>query len=69
MTWAVDALFTRESLIVHTIWFIVWFSLKLDVGLLTNLVSLEAIYGFIFQGMLSKTLHDDTRDHVTKETQ
>ncbi len=29
---------------LHTLWFILWFLFKLDVGLLTNIVSLEAIY-------------------------
>ncbi|SRR5260221_4007830 len=29
---------------LHTAWFVLWFVLKLDVALLTNIVSLEAIY-------------------------
>lgn len=30
--------------VLHTAWFLLWFYLKLDVSLLTNIVSLEAIY-------------------------
>src|SRR5258708_25260108 len=29
---------------LHTAWFVLWFVLHLDVALLTNIVSLEAIY-------------------------
>lgn len=36
------------SLVIHTLWFIGWFADKSSVNLLTNIVSLEAIYLAIF---------------------
>lgn len=32
------------SLLLHSAWFLLWFTNKLDVNLLTNIVSLEAIF-------------------------
>jgi CRP/FNR family cyclic AMP-dependent transcriptional regulator len=36
------------SVWLHTIWFLLWFDLGLDVNLLTIIVSLEAIYLCVF---------------------
>jgi uncharacterized membrane protein len=49
-----DLLFTAASALVHTIWFIAWFVLKLDINLLTLIVSLEAIYITLFIGLGQK---------------
>ena len=45
---ATNIIGTPQSLVVHALWFILWFIFHLDVGLLTNLVSLEAIFLAIF---------------------
>ncbi len=39
---------------LHTIWFIAWFALGLDINLLTLIVSLEAIYITLFIGLGQK---------------
>ena len=49
-----DLLFTPASALVHTIWFIAWFALGLDINLLTLIVSLEAIYITLFIGVGQK---------------
>jgi uncharacterized membrane protein len=49
-----DLLFTPASALVHTIWFIAWFALGLDINLLTLIVSLEAIYITLFIGLGQK---------------
>jgi uncharacterized membrane protein len=49
-----DWLFTPVSALVHTIWFIAWFALGLDINLLTLIVSLEAIYITLFIGLGQK---------------
>jgi uncharacterized membrane protein len=49
-----DLLFTPASALLHTIWFIAWFLLGLDIGLLTLIVSLEAIYITLFIGLGQK---------------
>ena len=49
-----DLLFTPASALVHTIWFITWFALGLDINLLTLIVSLEAIYITLFIGLGQK---------------
>jgi uncharacterized membrane protein len=57
-----DLLFTPLSALLHTLWFIAWFSLGLDINLLTLIVSLEAIYITLFIGLGQKL--QDTRAHV-----
>jgi uncharacterized membrane protein len=52
-----DWLFTPISALLHTIWFIAWFALGLDINLLTLIVSLEAIYITLFIG-LGQNLQD-----------
>jgi len=49
-----DALFTPISALLHTVWFITWFALGLDINLLTLIVSLEAIYITLFIGLGQK---------------
>ena len=46
-----DLLFTPVSALLHTIWFVAWFALGLDINLLTLVVSLEAIYITLFIGL------------------
>lgn len=50
----IDATFTKTSALLHTLWFGFWFAKSLSVGLLTNVVSLEAIYLAIFIGYIQK---------------
>ena len=49
-----DLLFTPVSALLHSIWFIAWFALGLDINLLTLIVSLEAIYITLFIGLGQK---------------
>ena len=49
-----DWLFTPMSALLHTIWFVAWFALGLEVELLTLIVSLEAIYITLFIGLGQK---------------
>lgn len=49
-----DMLFTPVSALLHTVWFITWFVLGLDINLLTLIVSLEAIYITLFIGLGQK---------------
>ncbi|MEA2389088.1 MAG: hypothetical protein QOG41_1861, partial [Thermoleophilaceae bacterium] len=49
-----DLLFTPLSALLHTIWFVAWFSLRLSINLLTLVVSLEAIYITLFIGLGQK---------------
>lgn len=49
-----DMLFTPASALLHTVWFIAWFALGLDINLLTLIVSLEAIYITLFIGLGQK---------------
>lgn len=44
ITVILDVVFSKPSLLVHTVWFVWWFVFGKDVNLLTNIVSLEAIY-------------------------
>jgi hypothetical protein len=57
-----NLLFTPVSALLHTIWFIAWFALGLDINLLTLIVSLEAIYITLFIGLGQKL--QDKRAHV-----
>jgi hypothetical protein len=43
-------IFSRTSKVIHSIWFAAWFILRLDINLLTLIVSLEAIYLELFLG-------------------
>jgi len=49
-----NILFTPISALLHTIWFVTWFALGLDINLLTLIVSLEAIYITLFIGLGQK---------------
>jgi uncharacterized membrane protein len=49
-----NLLFTPLSALLHTVWFITWFALGLDINLLTLIVSLEAIYITLFIGLGQK---------------
>ena len=49
-----DWLFTPISALLHTVWFVAWFALGLDINLLTLIVSLEAIYITLFIGLGQK---------------
>lgn len=49
-----DLLFTPLSALLHTVWFVLWFTLGLSVNLLTLVVSLEAIYITLFIGLGQK---------------
>ena len=49
-----NLLFTPISALLHTVWFVAWFSLGLDINLLTLIVSLEAIYITLFIGLGQK---------------
>ena len=49
-----DLLFTPVSALLHTVWFVAWFALGLDINLLTLIVSLEAIYITLFIGLGQK---------------
>jgi hypothetical protein len=62
---AADYLFTPLSALVHTIWFVAWFSAGLSINLLTLIVSLEAIYITLFIG-LGQNLQTK-RDKVAQE--
>jgi uncharacterized membrane protein len=57
-----NLLFTPLSALLHTIWFIVWFSAGLSINLLTLVVSLEAIYITLFIGLGQKL--QDKRSHI-----
>ena len=57
-----DLLFTAASALLHTIWFVAWFALGLDINLLTLIVSLEAIYITLFIGLGQKL--QDKRAHI-----
>jgi hypothetical protein len=67
---AVDAslrfIFSKTSILLHTIWFIYWFVSKSDVGLLTNIVSLEAIYVGILIGLQQTGHHESVKEHITE---
>jgi uncharacterized membrane protein len=54
-----NLLFTPLSALLHTVWFVAWFSLGLSINLLTLIVSLEAIYITLFIGLGQKL--QDTR--------
>ena len=49
-----DLLFTPLSALLHTVWFVLWFTLGLSINLLTLVVSLEAIYITLFIGLGQK---------------
>jgi uncharacterized membrane protein len=47
---------------LHTVWFVLWFVLRLDTNLLTNIVSLEAIY-LMFVLLMSQNRQGE-KDHA-----
>lgn len=50
---------------IHTVWFVVWFAFGLSVDVLTNVVSLEAIFMCIF--LLMSGTRQATKDHIAAE--
>lgn len=50
-------IFNKPSAIIHTLVFVVWFAIGWNVNLLTNIVSLEAIYLSIFIGIGTQDVH------------
>ena len=58
------AVFSTPSLYLHTLWFAIWFGLQLDINLLTNIVSLEAIYIGIFVGIQQIGHHEVIKQHL-----
>ena len=67
ITSILEAVFSIPSIFVHTIWFILWFVFKQDVGLLTNIVSLEAIYIGIFVGYQQLGHHEIIKEHIKRK--
>lgn len=65
--WSLSAVFSKPSLVVHTVWYGVWFAFRLDVGLLTNIVSLEAIYVGILIGIQQLRHHKAIKKHLEKK--
>lgn len=57
---------TPLSLILHTLWFALWFIFKADINLLTMLVSLEAIFLGIFIQMSVNRHHRRLMKHIKK---
>lgn len=51
ITTTLSAVFSKPSLLLHTLWFIWWFLAGYGVNLLTNIVSLEAIYVGVLIGI------------------
>jgi len=62
-----DLLFTPLSALLHTIWFVAWFSLGLDINVLTLIVSLEAIYITLFIGLGQKLQDKRAAVHAKAE--
>jgi uncharacterized membrane protein len=62
-----NVLFTPLSALLHTIWFILWFALGLDINLLTLIVSLEAIYITLFIGLGQKLADKRAMVHAKAE--
>lgn len=60
------AVFSVSSAVLHTVWFIVWFAYHLDVNLLTNIVSLEAIYIGLLVGIQQMRHHEFTKKQAKK---
>ena len=57
-----EILFSWPSVIVHTASFILWFVLKLNVDILTLVVSLEAIYITLFIGIFQNKIHENVQN-------
>lgn len=62
-----DLIFSKVSLVIHTVWFVFWFLKGQDVSLLTNIVSLEAIYIGILIGIQQLHHHKVMKQHISKE--
>jgi uncharacterized membrane protein len=62
-----NILFTPVSALLHTVWFIAWFALGLDINLLTLIVSLEAIYITLFIGLGQKFQDTQNALHAKAE--
>jgi hypothetical protein len=61
-----DYYFSWQSAVLHSLWFGLWFAVGLDINLLTNVVSLEAIYLCLFIGMTQKGHSDSIHERLDK---
>ncbi len=59
-----DIIFSWTSVFIHTAIFIVWFLSDANVNLLTNIVSLEAIYITLLIGLGQRKKHQKTKEHL-----
>lgn len=57
-------IFSKTSILLHTVWFAYWFLEHLNVGLLTNIVSLEAIYVGILIGIQQLKHHESIKKQL-----
>lgn len=60
----INEVLSIPSAFMHTVVFIVWFIARWDLNLLTNIVSLEAIYLTIFVGVTQQTHHKGIKHHL-----
>jgi uncharacterized membrane protein len=64
--WAADVIAafvgSWRCVLLHAVWFTLWFLLRLDINLLTLVVSLEAIFLCTF--LLMSQNRQSTKDHV-----
>lgn len=67
ITQILHLVFSVPSILIHTLWFVLWFCLSMDVNLLTNIVSLEAIYVGILVGIQQVSHHESIKDHISKK--
>ena len=63
--WAVRAQGTKEFLLVHLVWWVIWKLLDLPIDVLTLWVSLEAIVQTCLVAMGQRTLTDHVRAQDT----
>jgi len=64
----IDWFFSRTNVIIHTLWFGVWFVFRLNINLLTLVVSLEAIYITIALGIAQKHTENKLKKHINDTT-
>lgn len=58
-----NLVFSKASKVFHTVWFLAWFVLHLNINLLTLIVSLEAIYLELFLGDQNNETDVDLERH------
>jgi hypothetical protein len=64
----IDGVLSIPSAVIHTVIFAAWFVFGWNVGLLTNLVSLESIYLVIFIGIKQHAHHKAMKRHIELAT-